>query len=107
MDTNFRTDSKSREQTQFINQSLELISQDDSVDTVILAHHPSCSFSSILKNQTISLKDGDVILENGMRKTFDLLKKSNKKIIVVLDNPTIPFSPKKCIDRKLPFITLN
>ena len=39
----------------------------------------------------------------GAKRTFDLLKKFNKQVIIVKDNPWLPFEPQGCQDRPIVF----
>ena len=72
------------------------------IKTVVLGHHPQCSFYDVIDRQNPKEKDRNRIMENGMRRTFDILKEKGKKVLVVLDNPSLNFEPQSCIAR--PFV---
>lgn len=82
--------------------------QDKNAKVIILAHRPSVSF---LKGNMIDLANPKLntpaeIYRDGARRTFKLLNEANKKVIVVLDNPDIPFSPNLC-NRKMRLFLLS
>lgn len=54
---------------------------------------------SIIDIQDPTEKNRTILLERGLRRTFDLLKKHGKKVIFVMDNPDFFFDPKECIKR--------
>lgn len=89
-----------------IKNAFEFILNNPSIKTVILAHNPICSYPNRVKdlsNPTIS--DPNQIIENGMRRTFSSLLRSQKRVIVVLNFPTLPYDPELCIAR--PFRITN
>lgn len=45
------------------------------------------------------VEDYRKVLADGMRRSLLALTRANKKIIVVLDNPPLPFDPKSCVAR--------
>ena len=42
-------------------------------------------------------------VEGDVRQWFEILARSGKSILVVLDNPTLPFEPKECMQRPFDF----
>lgn len=48
---------------------------------------------------TYSLKESDQEVRESVRKMFDVLGRSKKQILIVLDNPSLPFDPKECMIR--------
>lgn len=78
--------------------------KDPSVKVVVLAHCPVWSRNDITDtlNQNINLSV-DKLHEIGAKRTFDLLKQHNKQVVIVKDNPWLPFDPKKCQTRPIVF----
>ena len=93
--------------TFLINRSYDAILKNSNIKYVILAHNPECSYSDIIDKRDESLVDRDVILKNGMRRTFKKLINAGKKVIVVLDNPRLPFDISSCVDRPLKVFSQN
>ena len=77
---------------------------DPNVKVFVLAHNPACSRNDITDtlNSNSSLSSEQLHLI-GAKRTFDLLKKHNKQVIIVKDNPTLPFAPQKCNPRPIVF----
>ncbi len=86
-----------------INKSLEYVGAHQSINTVLLAHHPECSYKDAVDHQNITNKDYKVVLADGMRRTLKFLSDKGKRIIIILDNPILPIDPKKCIERPFRF----
>lgn len=84
-----------------INSAYNFIIHDESIRTVILAHNPLCSFGDVKDMADIDNKDEESILRNGMIRTFDALKKANKSVVILFDNPFIPYDPSMCVYRPL------
>lgn len=82
-----------------INSAYEFILNNKSIKTVILAHYPGCSFNAVKDMSNIKSSDRDIILMNGMRRTLDKLFKADKRVMILFDNPSLPYDPKKCIPR--------
>lgn len=80
---------------------------DPNVKVFVLAHNPACSRNDITDtlNSNSSLSSEQLHLI-GAKRTFDLLKKHNKQVIIVKDNPTLPFAPQNVIRDQL-FSTSN
>ena len=69
------------------------------IKTVVLAHSPTCSYYDAIDRRNPHEKNSLKVLENGARRTFEILSKANKKILFVLDNPLLPHDPKYFISR--------
>lgn len=82
-----------------INSAFDFIVRDKSIKTVILAHNPMCSMSDAKDMTNLENKNIDKILEDGMSRTLDLLIKANKNVIILFDNPYLPFDPSLCVTR--------
>ena len=73
---------------------------------VVLAHNPSCSRVDISDSLNPKSNLSKELLHSiGAKRTFDLLKKYHKQVIIVKDNPLLPFDPKSCQSRPLSFHT--
>lgn len=88
-------------------EAYKYIFENKNIKTVLLAHNPGCSYLSIYDNRNLNIHDKSIILRNGVIRTFDLLKKHNKKVVIVLDNPTFPFAPQHCKLSRRPFSLNN
>lgn len=82
-----------------INSAYDFIIHDPNIKTVVLAHFPACSFGDVKDMSNIDNKDENSILKDGMIRTFDALIKANKNVVVLFDNPYLPYEPNMCIDR--------
>ena len=84
--------------------AFESVLNNPKVKTVVLAHYPECSrreITDILNpNNTLSIEQLHLL---GAKRTFDLLKKYRKQVIIVKDNPSLPFDPKSCQSRPFSF----
>ena len=67
------------------------------IKAVVLAHYPPASYQDAIDRQNPGEKNYLKVLENGMRRTFDMLEKAGKKVFVVLDNPQLPYAPRQCM----------
>lgn len=77
--------------------------QDKNAKVIILAYRPSLSFKKdYLANP--ELNTPAEMYRDGARRTFKLLNEANKKVMVVLDNPKLPFSPNLCNRKIRPFL---
>ena len=91
--------------TFLINRSIDDIVKNENIKNVILSHNPECSYNDIIDVRNESIVDRDKILENGMRRTFDVLTNAKKNIIVVVDSPHPPFQPSSCKNRPYGFFS--
>ena len=57
--------------------------------------------------ENLQEKDVDKILEDGIRRTLDLLLKSKKEVLILLDSPHLPYDPSKCAIRSIRAIGRN
>lgn len=63
----------------------------------VLAHNPICSyFQGIQDKSNLNNSDTLSLYEVGARRTLDLLRKYNKQVIFILDNPSLPINPSGC-----------
>ena len=98
---------KRKPKINLINKGFEYIANNKNINTVILSHRPARTYIRCIDIRHPDIIDNNIVLENGMRRTFDFLKNHNKKVIVILDNPLLPFNPEKCVNRNIPFIKTN
>jgi hypothetical protein len=82
-----------------INSAYNYIANDKYIETVVLAHYPGCSYNDIRDMRNLNNADRDIILRDGVKRTFNFLLKANKKVLVLFDNPRVPFDPKQCSTR--------
>ena len=95
----------------------DYIFSDDKIKTVVIATYPIIWFK--MKTETtipyyrnvlasvdgmeditdLGEQDKDVLLERGLRRTFDAIKQHNKKLVFVMDNPDFFFDPHICVER--------
>ncbi len=80
----------------------ERIAQNPAIRAVVLAHRPWCSGAGIIDHRHPEEKDAAKILRDGLTRTFEMMQKSGKKVIVLLDDPQLPFNPSRCVVR--PFL---
>ena len=66
---------------------------------MLLAHRPDCSYRNAIDRRNPGEKDFRKILHDGLVRTLDLLQKADKQVIIVLDNPYLPFEPSRCARR--------
>ena len=78
-----------RNSYQNIKQAYEYIVSDPYIKVVILAHWRSGLEYDV---QNPKLSNYEAIL-NGAKRTFKMLKDANKKVIVLIDNPMLPYNP--------------
>lgn len=88
-----------------IDSAYDYVANDRNIKEVVLAHNPSCSYKDAVDMQNMDIKDSDVIIETGMRRSLDKLVAAGKKVIIVKDNPELPFIPQACVVRPLQFGT--
>lgn len=86
---------------QLINSAYNFIFQDPNIKTVILGHNPDCSYIDAKDMENLQEKDVDKILEDGVRRTLNLLLKSKKEIVILLDSPHLPYDPSNCAIRSI------
>ncbi len=77
---------------------------DPNTKVFVLAHNPECSRYDISDtlNPSSTLSSDELHLI-GAKRTFDLLKQYNKQVIIVKDDPQLPFAPQKCQPRPITF----
>jgi peptidoglycan/LPS O-acetylase OafA/YrhL len=83
-----------------INRAYDYVLNDKDIRVVILAHTPLCSFDDAIDLQNPQNRDYKSVLADGMRRTLLLLSKAGKKVIIVYDNPYLPFEPSLCLERR-------
>lgn len=78
--------------------------QNPKTKVFVLAHCPYWSRNDItdIQNPDSALSSDELHLI-GAKRTFDLLKQYNKQVIIVKDNPWLPFEPEKCQTRPITF----
>ena len=69
------------------------------IKIVLIAHRPFNSFNNAIDRLNPEEKDPRKALEKGIRRTFNFLQKNNRQILIVLDNPKLPFYPTKAKNR--------
>ncbi|SFS85830.1 Peptidoglycan/LPS O-acetylase OafA/YrhL, contains acyltransferase and SGNH-hydrolase domains [Succinivibrio dextrinosolvens] len=84
-------------------EAYKYILDNKNIHTVVLGHTPVCSYHKLVDNRDLKEDNKDVILRNGAIRTFDMLKKHNKKVVLVLDSPLFPFTPNSCVERPIEF----
>lgn len=77
------------------------MAEDPKVRVVLLAHTPGCSRGDAIDRQNPNEKDVRKVLHSGLVRTLDMLQNANKQVIIVLDNPTLPFNPSRCVRRPM------
>jgi peptidoglycan/LPS O-acetylase OafA/YrhL len=82
-----------------INRAYDYIVDDPKIKVVILAHSPNCSYLDAVDMKNLGNGDYKKVLADGMRRTFSTLTQANKKVIVLLDNPPLPYDPAACVER--------
>lgn len=82
-------------------EAFQHIASDPSVVAVILAHRPWCSSNGVLDHRNPNEKNEGKILRSGLARTFEMMQQAGKQVIVVLDNPQLPFNPSRCAIRPL------
>lgn len=91
-----------------IEKGYEQVFKDPNIKTVILSHYPYKGENNPIfdftdpqnKNTTLAYK-------KSMKKTFDLLAQNKKKVIFILDNALLPFTPNKCKPRPIELLKKN
>ncbi|TYQ20586.1 UNVERIFIED_CONTAM: acyltransferase-like protein [Acetobacter peroxydans] len=84
-----------------IDSAYDYIINDKNIKTVILSHLPKCSYSDAIDIENPNITDPSIVMENGFRRTIQKLEQANKKIIIVLDNPFLPYNPTACVGRNI------
>lgn len=77
-------------------EAYRFIIENKNISTVVMAHNPVCSYSSLYDNSDLTQTDKDTILRNGAKRTFDMLKQNNKRVVLVLNSPIFSVSPNAC-----------
>jgi peptidoglycan/LPS O-acetylase OafA/YrhL len=81
----------------------KFVAKEKTIDTVVMVSAGSSYIYGSSKFYLLSdpsITDKRKVFEIGMRETLDLLTKNNKRIIFVLDNPTLDFDPEICQDKR-------
>ncbi|GAB3447533.1 hypothetical protein GCM10027396_19480 [Insolitispirillum peregrinum] len=88
----------------------KFVAEEDSIDLVIMVsrgpryitpeRYISGKYNFYLLDDP-SVKEKDKVFEIGMRRTLDLFISKNKRIIFVLENPTLNFDPSSCQNGRL------
>lgn len=84
---------------ELINQAYAYILADKGIKTVFLGHQPLCSYNDAIDIENRDGTDYRKVWADGMRRTFAALSGAGKNIVVVLDNPVLPYDPKLCVAR--------
>ena len=74
---------------------------DPAIRVVLLAHNPACSWQDAVDMRNPDDKDVSRVLRTGLKRTLDMLQQAGKKVIFVLDNPSLPFEPSQCVKRPM------
>ena len=90
-----------------INSAYNYIINDKNIKTVILSHLPKCSYSDAIDIENPNVTDPSVAMENAFHRTIQKLEQAHKKIIIVLDNPFLPYSPTACVGRNILMLQNN
>jgi len=78
------------------------VTSDPTVTTVLLAHNPKCSWHDA-KDLDDPAADDRQAMASAMRRGLSALFAAGKRVILVLDNPALPFPPRECQPRPVPF----
>ena len=75
----------------------------ENIKLFVLAHNPEASFTDITDklDATTNDRSPEERWRIGMTRTIDFLTKKGKKILFVLDSPTLPFPAESCISRTI------
>lgn len=84
-----------------INSAYDYVIKDNNIHEVILAHNPSCSYNDSIDIENTSITDTSIIIESGMRRSIEKLVSAGKKVVIVKDNPELPFIPQNCTPRPI------
>ncbi len=82
-------------------EAFQHIAADPKIRAVLLAHNPGCSRWDALDRRNPSEKDTGKILRAGLERTLAMLHDAGKEVIIVLDNPSLPFAPSRCARRPM------
>lgn len=83
-----------------MNLGFDYIGKTPSIHTVYLAHNPDCSFQNAVDLENLNEKNDLLVLRNGLIRTLKFLNSKNINVVIVLDNPIIPYLPGKCRPRE-------
>lgn len=78
------------------------VTSDPGVTTVLLAHNPKCSWRDAQDLDDPTASDRQAMTA-AMRRGLSALFAAGKRVILVLDNPALPFPPRECLPRPAPF----
>ena len=83
--------------------------EDRNIQVMVLGHHPGCSYGSMIDKFDPNTNKLPVIEQYkvGLVRTLDMAKKYGKKVLFVLDNPSLPFEPNSCRPRPFSFNNRN
>ncbi|MGI4777119.1 MAG: acyltransferase family protein [Janthinobacterium lividum] len=90
-----------------IGRAYEHIFADSAIKTVVLAHQPLCSYNDAVDVADPGNSDPRKVMTDGMRRTLLALRNAKKKVVVVLDNPLVPYDPKVCVNRPFRITSKN
>jgi len=84
-------------------EATKFIANNQTIDTVLMVSRGPYYISGpgnfyLLSNP--QLTDKKKVFEIGLRATLDLMVKNNKKIILILENPTFDINPELCIENR-------
>jgi peptidoglycan/LPS O-acetylase OafA/YrhL len=88
-----------KEAYKLINGAYEYIIQDPAIKIVLLAHNPACSYEDAIDMSNSGGDNYQEVLVSGMKRTFSALIAAGKKVVVVFENPYLPYDPKLCVTR--------
>ncbi|MEO0367684.1 MAG: acyltransferase family protein [Pseudomonadota bacterium] len=87
--------------TGLINSALDYSKDDPDVKLIVLT--TGACWRDIVDTTDPDITNFGEIVERKMRLTFERLSEVNKPVIYVLDNPTLDYHPKRCIQRPFRF----
>lgn len=92
---------------ELINSAYLYVIKDKNIHEVILAHNPRCSYNAAIDVENLNIKSSSEVIERAMRRSLTLLISAGKKVIIIKDNPELPYIPEKCVVRPLQFGNRN
>ena len=84
------------------------LSANSSIKTVVLAFFANTYLSLAdgkLTSDQLESRNTNELFYAGLEKTVTLLEQSGKTVVIIIDNPELPFEPRNCIKR--PFANLS
>lgn len=82
--TNFRKDG-----WRLTAKAYETVLANPNIKVVLLGHHPECGMEETLDPAHPEERDAGKLMESAMRQSLEQLRKAGKKVLLVLDNPTL------------------